>query len=183
MLVSVYFSDMKIGIISDTHNKLAGIDAAFTSFSRHDIGLILHCGDWTRPETAAYFASAASDYTIPVKGVLGNNDTETRAFVAMTKNSEFELYEGVLRLEVGGRSIAVYHGHHTPTLRTLLTEEADLVCLGHSHKPRYDRLDNKIILNPGSTAFAIPRSKTWLASVAIYDTDIHEAVFEYFALE
>ncbi|MDB5181842.1 MAG: metallophosphoesterase [Candidatus Saccharibacteria bacterium] len=171
---------MKIGIISDTHNRPTGIDGAFKVFEEAGIELIIHCGDWARPETAAYFSNMARAKNIPVKGVLGNNDKEVAAFLALSRPG-FELSEGVISLLIGGKDIRVYHGHHQPSLRKLLLEDTDVLCLGHSHKPRYDRIDDKVILNPGSTAFAIPRSKSWRASVAIYDTNAHEAEFAYFA--
>ncbi len=172
---------MKIGIISDTHDKVLGVDQAMRIFSEQAVGLIVHCGDWAKPETAQYFAAMAAAARIPVKGVLGNNDREIDAFLDIShKHSGFALQEGVLKFTVDGRIVSAYHGHHKPTLKNLLTEPIDLLCLGHSHKPRYDVLDDRIIINPGSTAFAIPRSRTWHASVAVYDTKKHEAEFIYF---
>jgi putative phosphoesterase len=170
---------MKIGIISDTHGRSAGIDGALEIFSAQKVGLIVHCGDWAKPQTARYFQEKSAAAGIPVQGVLGNNDKDVGNFLGLNRIG-FELSEGVLHLEIEGRRIHVYHGHHKPTLRDLLMEPVDLLCLGHSHKPRYDILDHQIIINPGSTAFAIPRSKTWQASVAIYDTGLHEAEFIYF---
>ncbi|HSH17905.1 MAG TPA: metallophosphoesterase [Candidatus Saccharimonadales bacterium] len=172
---------MKIGIISDTHDRAAGIDGAFEVFTAQNVALVLHCGDWAKPDTAAYFADKAGQAGIPATGVLGNNDREVAAFLELAKQQkDLQLHEGILRLELAGRRIAAYHGHHKPTLNNLLVEDMDLLCLGHSHKPRYDRLDNKVVINPGSTAFAIPRSRTWRASVAVYDTGTHEAEFIYF---
>lgn len=172
---------MKIGIISDTHNRVAGVDQAVAFFEAQKVALILHCGDWTTPESARYFAEKLQTAGIPLKGVLGNNDRDTDAFLTINEEySDFKLHEGVLEHEIDGRSIRVYHGHHKPTLQRLLREPVDLLCLGHSHKPRYDILDHQIVINPGSTAFAIPRSKAWRASVAIYDTGRHEAEFMYF---
>ena len=173
---------MKIGILSDTHDRPAGIAGSLEVFSKQNVALILHCGDWTKPDTAATFAKKAAEAALPVRGVLGNNDREIGAFLELNSSMDgLELREGVLRIDLDGKSAAVYHGHHKPTLMALLAEEElDVLFLGHSHKPRYDRIDDRIILNPGSTAFAIPRSRTWRASVAVYDTDLHEAEFVYY---
>lgn len=170
---------MKIGIISDTHDRARGIDSAMDIFTGQNVGLIIHCGDWAKPESASYFAEKTASALIPLMGVLGNNDLEVPAFLGLNDKT-FILQEGVLRLRVDGRSIHAYHGHHKPTLRGLLAQPVDLLCIGHSHKPRYDILDKQVIINPGSTAFAIPRSKGWQASVAVYDTTVHEAEFFYF---
>lgn len=171
---------MKVGIISDTHDRSAGIDAAFKVFKDYGVNTVLHCGDWTKTETVTYILDVAQHVGITVQGVLGNNDRDVTGFLRVAFEKACTLVEGVLRVEIDGRRIAVYHGHHKPTLKRLLLDTDDVLCLGHSHKPRYDRLDDKVILNPGSTALAIPRSKTWQASVAIYDSQSHEAEFVYF---
>jgi uncharacterized protein len=172
---------MKIGIISDTHDKTSGISGAMTIFRQQAVGMIIHCGDWTRPATASQFRQLSTDAGIPVKGVLGNNDRETESFLALNI-PDFELAEGYMELTVDDRRIAVHHGHHKPTLRMLLSGDHDLLLLGHSHKPRYDIVDARVIVNPGSTAFSIPRSKDWQASVAVYDTVEHQVEFTYFRL-
>lgn len=173
---------MKIGILSDTHDRMAGIDSAFEIFSEEAVEMIVHCGDWTNIETVRYFAWKAAKYGAPVRGVLGNNDKDAAAFLALAAEKvAFRLNTGILRFTVEDKTISVYHGHHKPTLKKLLLEDSNVLCLGHSHKPRYDRIDNKIILNPGSTAFSIPRSKNFKGSIAIYDTVKHEADFRYFA--
>jgi hypothetical protein len=174
---------MKLGIISDTHDKPAAILQALDIFQRQAVDLVVHCGDWTRPSTAAYFADQALMRSLPTRGVLGNNDTDVAGFLALNSTrQDFSLVEGVLRFMAAGKRVVAYHGHHKPTLRSVLAEDCEVLCLGHSHKPRYDRIDSKIIVNPGSTAFAIPRSREWKASVAIYDSDSHEVQFEYFAV-
>ncbi len=173
---------MKIGVISDTHNKTQAVGQAFSLFKQHGVAHVLHCGDWTKPAAVQYLAETAQAFGIPVTGVLGNNDLEVGEFLRYASTrQELELHQGVFRGTFDGRNVIMYHGHHKPTLRSVLAEPYDVLLLGHSHKPRYDRLDQKIILNPGSTAFAIPRSKAWQASVAIYDSQAHEAEFIYFA--
>lgn len=170
---------MIFGILSDTHDRKPGISKAVSIFNDAGAELIVHCGDWTKPDTASYLKQLSLDAGIPLRGVLGNNDREVAELMALNENN-FELQEGVLRFEASGKAVTVYHGHHQPTLRTLFTDNSDLLCLGHSHKPRYDRLDSKVVVNPGSTAFSIPRRRGWQASVALYDSDTHEARFMYY---
>lgn len=173
---------MKVGILSDTHDRTIGIDGAFAVFQQQTVDHVIHCGDWTKITTLEYLYDKARSLGLPVTGVLGNNDRDVEAFHIFSESHDgITLVEGVLRLEHDGKQIAVYHGHHQPTLRKLLVEPLDLLCLGHSHKPRYDRLDEKTIINPGSTAFAIPRQKGWQSSVAVYDTATHEAEFFYYS--
>lgn len=165
---------MKIGIISDTHNKLPAIDRAFEVFQREKVFLVVHCGDWKSLSTLEHVIAKAKETNIPVRGVLGNNDLDTEAFLRLARSfpAHITLSEGVDMFEAESKKIAAYHGHHTPTLRRLRESDTyDVLCLGHTHKPKIEHVDDMLILNPGSTAFSIPRSKTWVPTVIILDTE------------
>lgn len=165
---------MQIGVISDTHDKQATIDLALQYFQEQKVSLVIHCGDWKSLETARYFAKKASEYALPVRGVLGNNDLDTAGFIELgrTAPGDFQLYEGIFEMPLASHGLlAAYHGHHKPTLRKVLADDRyRAICLGHSHKPLIDDTGGKLIVNPGSTAFSIPRQKSWRPSVAIIDT-------------
>lgn len=172
---------MIIGILSDTHDRLAAIDGAFAAFHEAGVQHVLHCGDWTRIDTVAHLHDTARRLGIPIDGVLGNNDREVEAFLSYSRGSSgINLVEGVLEIALAGRRIAVYHGHHKPTFKKLNEGKYDLTCLGHSHKPRIEQTEHGLTINPGSTAFAIPRSKTWQPSVAMYDTESQQGSLIYF---
>ena len=174
---------MRIGIISDTHDRLAAIDLAFDFFVSRRVDLVVHCGDWKSLSRLERFLADATKHGLPVRGVLGNNDKDPDSFIKMASTfiGDYILKEGVLEIELDDDSrLAVYHGHHAPTLRKVLANDAySIVMLGHTHKPKIVTHENKLVINPGSTAFSIPRSKTWSPSVAIVDTDTHEASINY----
>jgi putative phosphoesterase len=172
---------VKIGVISDTHDRLEAIDTALQYFVRQGIETVIHCGDWKSLSSLVYFTERAAELNLKVYGVLGNNDTDVEGFIlfAKTMTTHVRLEEGILELNIDDKRIAVYHGHHAPTLRKVRTDDSyDIVCLGHTHKPLIENVDSILLVNPGSTAFSIPRSKTWRPTVAIIDTvtlqaDIH----------
>jgi predicted phosphodiesterase len=116
----------------------------------------------------------AAGLGMTMSGVLGNNDRQTGEFFRLLSHLPHgqHVVEGVFELRIAGKTIAAYHGHHKPTLmRVLGNFEYDAVFTGHSHKPRDERLENGVhVINPGSTAFAVPRRKDWQPSFAIYDT-------------
>jgi putative phosphoesterase len=170
---------MIIGIISDTHDRIANIDTALTMFKLYSVKHIIHCGDWKSPETLSYFADQAAKLNIPVSGVLGNNDLDINAFSLLTQSyPDIDVREGVFELSIDDKKTAIYHGHHAPTLRRVLANESyDIVFLGHTHKPRIETVSNTLIINPGSTAFSIPRSKQWKPSVVLLDTKTMNAEF------
>lgn len=173
---------MKIGVISDTHDKLATIDLALEYFAEQQVELVVHCGDWKSLSAVVYFANKAHEYRLPVRGVLGNNDLDVTAFLqyANIAPGDFTLQEGVFELPLSnGKQLLAYHGHHKPTLRKVVASEPQILLRGHSHKPLIEQTANTLSVNPGSTAFAIPRNKEWRPTVALVDTDKNEAAIHY----
>lgn len=170
---------MKIGVISDTHDKLSTAEAAFSYFAEQQVRLVVHCGDWKSASTVEYIVGLCRDHEIKLKGVLGNNDLAVTDMLAFDQDS-FEIVEGVLYFTLdNGKAAAVYHGHHKPTLRNLLLNDTlHVIFLGHTHKPVVTT-DGPLIINPGSTAFAIPRSKTWQPSVVVLDTATMKVYTKY----
>jgi putative phosphoesterase len=175
---------MLIGVISDTHDRLLQLEAALNFFHEQNIRTVVHCGDWKDIATVRYCADLANQLDISVHGVLGNNDTAVQEFLdyAAKAPGEFHLEEGVLELNLHEKSIAAYHGHHLPTRRRLLSSsDYDVILLGHSHKPLITNDADQMIVNPGSTAFAIPRSRTWQPSVGIVNLEKMTAAIHFLA--
>ena len=48
---------MKIGVVSDTHDQRQRILEAIDIFNKEKVGLVIHCGDWVAPFSAARFAA------------------------------------------------------------------------------------------------------------------------------
>lgn len=171
-----------LGVISDTHDALTNLDKALEFYSSKGVTTVIHCGDWKSVASATHCAIKSAELGITVHGVLGNNDVAVTDFLqyALQAPGNFQLQEGILELYIGKTHIGAYHGHHKPTLRKLLTDPTyDVVLLGHSHKPLITEQIGKLIVNPGSTAFAIPRSKTWKPSVAIIHLESLAATIHY----
>jgi putative phosphoesterase len=165
---------MILGIISDTHDKLLTVEQAFSFFAANNVSMVIHCGDWKSVAAMEHFVGQAEKYKLPVRGVLGNNDVAIDEFKAFLESipSDFLVTEGIYEMQLDDRTMAIYHGHHAPTLRKVRANESyDVLFLGHTHKPKIENTDSTIIVNPGSTAFSIPRSKLWQPTVAIVDTN------------
>ncbi len=161
---------MIIGIISDTHDKLEPLERALDAFAASGVELILHGGDWTKPETVLALAEGAAARGLAWTGVLGNNDERAREEILAAGQGKI-IPEPVLSIETGGIRLAVHHGHMPRVMRELVADSnLELVVRGHSHKSEVTERPGGLLVNPGSTAFAIPRRAGWLPSVAIYDT-------------
>ncbi len=128
---------VKIGLVSDTHDRvLPGLHAALAGVDE-----ILHAGDICNTEVLAEIESIA-----PVTAVHGNMDE--RALVARLP--------GERRLERGGITIALVHGHRsrrgdiTALAARLDAPPPDLVVFGHSHEPLSRMRGQTRFFNPGT---------------------------------
>jgi putative phosphoesterase len=131
-----------VGLISDTHGLMRPEALRALDGATH----IVHAGDVGSPEVLAALAAVA-----PLTVVRGNNDRG--AFGASLPE--------VARLEVGGRRIFVVHEladvpRHEPL-------EADVLVVGHSHKPVIEHRGGVLLVNPGSAG---PRRFTLPTTVA-----------------
>jgi uncharacterized protein len=169
---------MLIGIISDTHDIISGMEQALAVFKKRKVKLVLHCGDWITPDSVAFFHKRCAELQLPLKGAWGNNDV-----VAQALAEQEELYgvvgtivSGVLDLRLEGRHLAVCHGHDKELLSaTIESQDFDAVCTGHTHRAKVTKFGETLIINPGSTAFEMPFNKQNITTVGIYDTKTNSA--------
>ena len=148
---------MKIGILSDSHDNLPLLKKAVRFFNKKKVGFVLHAGDFVAPFTV----QKLSLLTMPWQGVFGNNDGEKNG---LNKISAGRIQEGPLRLRLEGKRVTLVHDINSINPHT---EKADLIICGHSHKPQIQKLDTKLIVNPGEAGGWISDK----ATVAIVDLD------------
>ena len=142
---------MLIGIVSDTHDRLAGIYQAMAIFIDQNVSLVIHAGDVTTTETWNLWKAMADTERIPFVSVKGNNDRTVDA--------------DMIQLFIDNLTIAVYHGHHQRVVADLIDLQLfDVIITGHSHQSELKQIEKTKIVNPGSTAYG----KT--PTVALLDT-------------
>jgi len=61
---------MLVGIISDTHNNLAGLQKAIRILKEQKIEMLIHCDDWVSPFTLEFFDKQMKDLKFPSKVLL-----------------------------------------------------------------------------------------------------------------
>lgn len=144
---------MPIGILADTHDNLAAVEAALAVFADRGVERILHCGDVIAPPMLEAFEGYHLDL------VLGNNDGEVaglRAGLADldppgTCHGRF----GVV--EVDGMRCAMMHGERLAEVDACARSGAfDLVLHGHHHETRRETVDGTNVINPGGHFPTIP---------------------------
>jgi len=148
---------MRVGILSDTHDRLARTIEAVQMLAAHGAEALIHCGDITGPNIVHACAGLPSYF------VLGNNDDDWPAVrQAMTAIGATCLDWGG-EMTLAGKRIAVTHGHMTKDVRRLLQAGPDYFCFGHSHIAE-DRQEGRTrCINPG----ALHRASRY--SVALLD--------------
>ena len=137
---------MRIGLISDTHNRLR--NEVFQHFEGVD--RILHAGDVGSPDLLTELEAIA-----PVTAVYGNTDGYgLRARVVE-----------VAELALDGRRVVLLHGDQlgspTPAGLRQRHPDADIIVYGHTHRPLVEEIDGVLVVNPGSAGaarFGIPPS-------------------------
>ncbi|MDZ5810394.1 YfcE family phosphodiesterase [Halorubrum sp. AD140] len=143
---------MRIGIVSDTHDDLAAVEAAVALFEREGVDAVVHCGDFVAPFSVTPFdvESAAFDFY----AVRGNNDGE---WAVQSTVEEFGTYlgeAGALSFAAGPEArpvdVAVTHGTSDVVVDALVDCGAyDYVFHGHTHAHGVEARGGTVRVNPG----------------------------------
>jgi putative phosphoesterase len=118
---------MKIGVISDTHDRLPTFERSIALFKRLNVGAILHAGDFVAP-FAARLIGPEANLPMPVHAVYGNNDGEKIGLKKVLP----QVVDGPLRIRIDDRTIVMHHW--TDWLKPQDTAGADVVVTGHTHE-------------------------------------------------
>ena len=164
---------MKIGIISDTHDRLESVKRATEIFKDNKVEMIIHAGDWVSPFVLDYFDSAMDGFKVPVKSIFGNNEKGEDRFEnhSETLSNPIEFHKDPFEIEIDSKKILVSHGTDQEELQKMIdSQKYDVIFTGHTHKIRYEMIGKTLVLNPGSTSFVYESRIIDKASVAIFDT-------------
>lgn len=132
-----------IGIIADTHDNRPHIRKATRHLIDHDVGLVIHAGDFIAPFTAKDF----DGLTCPFVGVFGNNDGERLGLANMYAELG-PLHPVSTELEHAGRKI--YVRHEPDAIEAIAASgHYDLVIYGHTHQIDIRQTGSTWIVNPG----------------------------------
>jgi len=134
---------MLIGIVSDTHDDLAAVEAAVSLFEREGVDAVVHCGDFVAP-----FSVTPFDADFDFHAVRGNNDGE---WAVESTVEEFGEYHGeAAALSFDGVDIAVTHGTSDLVVDALVDcGDYDYVFHGHTHAHGVEARDGTVRVNPG----------------------------------
>lgn len=136
---------MRIGVISDTHCKDEKCNLELLENYFNDIGIVIHAGDVGHISCLKYLSKFGE-----VTAVAGNNDLH------------LDYLEDVQELKIRSKKISVIHGHQFApwAIEKEVVKKfgsSDIIIFGHTHVPLIEKVNGKILINPGS--YNRPRTK------------------------
>jgi uncharacterized protein len=146
---------MLLGVISDTHGHVPNTRLAVSMLESFDVQAVLHCGDIGSPEIVPLLSRW------PTYFVLGNVDDGSQA--AILERAIQQAGQTCLgrfgSIELDGVAIALIHGDDWRLLEQTISEQKHaLVCHGHTHIPRQEKIGKTFVLNPGALYRANPHT-------------------------
>jgi putative phosphoesterase len=135
---------MRLGLVSDTHDDIAAARAAAAQFASEGIATVAHLGDVVAPFTLAPFEEFSLHH------VRGNNEGEAALWRAVDGLDDGTHHGDAAALDVGGRSVALYHGTSAVLVDALVDSgDYDYVCHGHTHERGVEERNGTVRVNPG----------------------------------
>ncbi len=154
---------MLLCIVSDSHDRAEPLAEAVRIAAAEGAETVIHCGDVIGTQTLR----SALSVGLPLHVIHGNNlgDVVSLSRWARESNGRLQYHGADARLDLAGRRVFVVH-YPDYAYGMACTGDWDLVCCGHSHNARVDRVANvkngsTLLVNPGTVAgLAAPR--TWI---------------------
>jgi putative phosphoesterase len=150
---------MIVGLLSDTHDRLAAMIAGMNLLQQAGAEFFIHCGDVGGEQIFDQLAGLKSVF------VWGNNDWERKDLSRYAKALEIQNGDTFAELRLDDKLAAVTHGDDPKIVRRVLEEQRhNYLFVGHSHVKRDERVGSVRIINPGALHRANPKT------VAVLDT-------------
>ncbi len=148
MSIKLEDENMKLGIMSDTHDRLENVVKIVSRFKEAGVGAVFHCGDFCSPFVARKMAALEGT---PFYAVRGNNDGDI-TFLNVTFAKLGKIKEPYQVIDLEGSKILLLHGHAVP--EDCITDIArggryDIIVYGHYHHMRNEVVGKTLLLNPG----------------------------------
>lgn len=162
---------MKIGVISDTHDRLPTFRRAISLFQRLKVDAIFHAGDFVAPFAAKLLAPNV--LTIPIYCCYGNNDGERAGLKKILPG----IVDGTVTAKLGGKTLVM--NHFIDWFKPPEVAGADIVISGHTHEVvnelKTTSGSGKLYLNPGECCgWVTDRCTVALLDVETMKADIIE---------
>jgi putative phosphoesterase len=150
---------MLLGILSDTHDRVAAAAAGVAALKAAGAEYFLHCGDVGGEQVLDQLVGLRAAF------VWGNTDWDRVALQRYADELGIQCFGAFGELKLDGKTIAIAHGDDDRAVRRVLDgQKHDYLFIGHSHVKADARIGRVRVINPGALHRA--REKT----VATLDT-------------
>jgi putative phosphoesterase len=150
---------MIVGLLSDTHDRLAAMVAGMNLLQQAGAEFFIHCGDVGSEQIFDQLAGTKSVF------VWGNNDWDRTTLSRYAKALDIQNGNTFVEIELDGKLAAVTHGDDPKIVRRVIDEQRhDYLFVGHSHIKADKHFGNVRLINPGALHRANPKT------VALLDT-------------
>ncbi|MEM8945988.1 MAG: YfcE family phosphodiesterase [Planctomycetota bacterium] len=144
---------MRLGIVSDSHGHVELTRPAIRMLDSLEVERVLHCGDIGSTDVVEMFRQWPTDF---VFGNCDDNHADLQHAIASAGLTCHGLFG---EMEIEGRRIALLHSHERRRFDQVTSSgEYDLVCYGHTHIAKIERIGETLIVNPGAIYRANPHS-------------------------
>jgi putative phosphoesterase len=167
---------MKIGIISDTHDDIENVQEAIQIFNKNKADYVIHAGDYIFPGIIKEFMNLNAKLI----GVLGNNDGEKNGILKSFIDLDGELKGELGEIEIDGLKFGIYHGTDNQLKENIIrSQKYNILICGHTHKREpqgsgiIENNERTFILNPGSAhrrSISISGSFDEIGRIILFDT-------------
>jgi|APMI01.1.fsa_nt_gi hypothetical protein len=136
---------MRIGLLSDTHDRVPAVRALLEQMVEGGVSLVMHAGDYCSPFSLQPF----HDLSVPLLGVFGRNDGDRDALQAAAKTGfgALELYESPHSFEIGGKNVLLIHDLADVHQRSI--DGHEVIIHGFTHVPEMKSRGDSLLVNPG----------------------------------
>ena len=136
---------MRIGLLSDTHDRIPAVRELVEQMLEGGVSLIMHAGDYCSPFSLKLF----QDLSIPLLGVFGRNDGDHDALVSAASAGfgGTELYESPHSFDLNGKSVLLIHDITDVHQRSL--DRHEVVVHGFTHVSEMKTRGSSLLVNPG----------------------------------
>lgn len=196
---------MKIGFLSDAHGNPFGLENCLAFLERQEVEQIFFLGDAIGylPRWAAVLELLQSRNVFCLRGNHDARLFDDKALIDL--NDAYQIFpeyiqtirsyrswidtwpskhsismDGKKLLLVHGSPANPLHGYVYPwsTKEEFRTIDADVIFMGHTHRPYIESFEGKVLVNVGSCG--LPRDHGSLSACAVYDTE--NSICEIFRL-
>lgn len=166
---------MIVGVISDSHDNIHALQDVLKRLIEHRVEMIFHLGDIISPFTVKIFKELVGH--VPVVAIRGNNDGDVYQLTTLFARYGWTFFSEPVIFEVSGRRLLLVHGYgsveNTRNLVYALAKSinVDAVFYGHTHLIDVEKLNGKLVLNPGEVCGYLADRKSY----ALVDLDTLKA--------